>query len=190
MTTITDFHPLSLDALNAGLNHIRQSPADHGPLALIVRRPALGERETLDVGELNVQTGLVGDTWPARKSSRMPDGSPHPDMQITLMNARVIALIAQSPERWALAGDQLYVDLDLSTDNVPPGTRLAVGTAVVEITAQLHTGCQKFSSRFGADAFKWVNTPEGRRMGLRGVNAKVIQPGTIRVGDVAHKVLA
>ncbi len=185
---ITDFpQPRTLETLSASLPHILQSPQTEGVLALIVRRPQVDAREVLAEGELNLLEGLAGDTWNARGSSRTTDGSPHPDMQLNLMNVRVIEAIAGSVKRWPLAGDQLYVDLDLSQANVPPGTRLSIGDAVIEITPQPHTGCGKFSARFGIDALKFVNSPEGRMFGLRGVNAKVIQPGRIRSGDKVVK---
>ena len=133
-------------------------------------------------------SGLVGDTWQARGSSHMPDRSSHPDMQLNLINTRLIALLAQDKARWPLAGDQLYVDLDLSEENLPPGTRLAIGAAVVEVTDQPHTGCKKFAARFGTDAVKFVNSPEGKALHLRGVNAKVVQGGTIRTGDAVRKI--
>lgn len=179
---------LTLRELENGLDEIRQSPRDAGVLELIVRRPAVGAREVLPVADLDVYAGLVGDTWGQRASSRTSDGSPHPDMQLNLMNARAIALIAGSRERWPLAGDQLYLDLDLASEGLPPGTRLAIGTAVIEVTAEPHTGCRKFVQRFGAEAMKFVNSPVGRRYNLRGINAKVVQPGTIAVGDVARRL--
>ena len=178
---------LTLDELKAGLPHIERSPKDGGALRLIVRRPRMGAREVLSEAELDVTAGLVGDTW-SRRSSRSRDRSPHPEMQINIMNARAIALVAQSDDRWPLAGDQLYVDLDLTDENLPAGTRLALGSAVIEVTAEPHTGCRKFSERFGVDATKFVNSKEGRRLHLRGINAKVVQSGTIRVGDVASKL--
>jgi hypothetical protein len=174
--------------LHAGLDGIRQSPKDEGVLELIVRRPRVGEREVLDEGQLDLVDGLVGDTWSTRGSRRSKDGLAHPDMQLNIMNARVIALVAQDRERWHLAGDQLFMDLDLSAENLPPGTRLAVGSAVIEVTAEPHTGCQKFVSRFGLDAMKFVNSPVGRELNLRGINARVVQAGTIRVRDVAKKL--
>lgn len=179
---------LSLAELEAGLEYIRQSPRETGELALIVRRPQTDEREILEQAELDVSDGLVGDNWKARGSSRTADGSAHPDMQLTLMNSRSISLIAQEPERWPLAGDQLFVDLDLSASNVPPGTRLALGSAVIEVTSQPHTGCQKFAERFGPDALKFINSPLGRQLQLRGINARVVQSGVIRVGDVVRKM--
>ena len=179
---------LTMEELEAGLDDIRRSPKDEGALELIVRRPSVGERESLAEGELDVTQGLVGDTWSTRGSRRSKDGLAHPEMQINIMNARVIALVAQARERWHLAGDQLFVDLDLSVENLPPGTRLAVGSAVIEVTPEPHTGCEKFVSRFGVDAMKFVNSPLGRQLNLRGINAKVVQPGVIRVRDVAKKI--
>jgi hypothetical protein len=172
-----------MTALEQALADVRRSPAGAGTVELIVRRPALEERELLEVAELDPVEGLVGDTWSTRPSSRTPDGSPHPDMQLTLMNARAVAAIAGPRERWPLAGDQLYVDLDLSPAALPPGTRLLVGTAAVEITAEPHTGCGKFVRRFGVDAAKLVNSPAGRELNLRGVNARVVAAGEVRVGD-------
>ncbi len=179
---------LTTAELETGLSHIRQSPTDAGELVLIVRRPSIGERETLEKGELDVQVGLVGDNWGTRGSSRTKDGSSHPDMQLTLMNTRMVSLIAQDKENWPLAGDQLYADLDLSEENLPAGTRLEVGTAVIEVTAQPHTGCKKFMVRFGRDALAFVSTPVGKQLRLRGLNAKVVQPGTIRMGDNLKKI--
>ncbi|MBK8795980.1 MAG: MOSC domain-containing protein [Anaerolineales bacterium] len=188
METATDIRHLTTAELEAGLDYTRQAPHDAGVLELIVRRPAVGSREVLEEGELDLRAGLVGDTWQARGSSHMPDRSSHPDMQLNLINTRLIALLAQDKARWPLAGDQLYVDLDLSEENLPPGTRLAIGAAVVEVTDQPHTGCKKFAARFGTDAVKFVNSPEGKALHLRGVNAKVVQGGTIRTGDAVRKI--
>jgi hypothetical protein len=174
--------------LEAGLDEIHKSPKDEGVLHLIVRRPRTGAREVLTEGELDPHEGLVGDSWRTRASSRTPDGSPHPDMQLNIMNARVIALMAPDRNRWQLAGDQLFIDMDLSTANLPPGTRLALGGAVIEVTDQPHTGCQKFVARFGLDAMNFVNSALGKRLHLRGINAKVVQPGVICVGDVVTKM--
>jgi hypothetical protein len=179
---------LSLDELEAALPAVLQSPGDEGTLDLIVLRPAVGRREVLEAGELDLATGLVGDTWNIRSSRRTADGSPHPDMQINVMNSRVIAMIAGEKTRWGLAGDQLYVDLDISEANLPPGARLAIGSAVIEVTAEPHTGCAKFVQRFGVDAMKFVNSPKGRALHLRGINARVVVPGRIQTGDRVSKV--
>lgn len=173
--------------LEAGLEAIRLSPPNRGVLTMIVRLPRVGERETLREGQLDLVQGLLGDSWIRRGSSRSPDGVPHPDMQLNVMNARAVALIARQEGRWALAGDQLYVDLDLSRDNLPPGTRLAIGNAVIEVSALPHTGCGTFVERFGVDAMKFVNGTIGRQLNLRGINARVVQPGTIRVRDTVTK---
>jgi hypothetical protein len=178
---------LTTEELEAGLDDIRRAPKDGGVLELIVRRPRKGEREVLEEGALDLRDGLVGDSWKDRHSSRSADGAAHPDMQINVMSSRVIALVSQDRARWPLAGDQLFVDLDLSAENMPPGTQLAIGAAVIEVTAEPHTGCSQFVERFGLDAMKFVNSPLGRRLGLRGLNARVVQSGVIRVGDVAKK---
>lgn len=190
MTCAITNHPESrtLEELTAGLPHILRSPDVEGTLALIVRRPRVDAREVLAEGELNSVEGLAGDGWRLRRSSRTPDGSPHPDMQLNLMNARVIEAIAGGIKRWPLAGDQLFVDFNLSQANIPPGTRLAIGEAVIEITPQPHTGCGKFSARFGLDALKFVNSSDGRALGLRGVNAKIMRPGIVRAGDAVRKL--
>jgi hypothetical protein len=186
---ITEVRHLSMAELEAGLAEIRQAPKDEGRLLLIVRRPRVDQRELLDEGTLDVTDGLVGDTWKFRGSSRTADGGPHPDMQINIMNARVTALVAQDKNRWQLAGDQLYLDMDLSKVNLPAGTRIAIGSAIIEVTPPPHTGCMKFVSRFGLEAMKFVNSEVGRELCLRGINAKVVQPGVIRLGDVARKLV-
>lgn len=174
--------------LQAGLDHIRQSPTDGGVLELIVRRPGEDQREVLDTGELDPAVGLVGDNWLTRGSSSTPDGSANPDGQLTVMNYRCALLVAGSPDRVALAGDQLFVDLDLSKDRLPAGSRLAIGGAVVEITAKPHRGCEKFAARYGADALRFVNVGAGRELSLRGRNARVIVGGTIRRGDRVNRL--
>ena len=158
--------------LEAGIGHVLSAPSDVGVLELIVRRPAVDEREVVDEATLDLEHGLVGDGWESRGRSR---GRPaNPAAQITLTSARAIALVARSRERWPLAGDQLYVDLDLSQENVPPGTRLAIGSAVLEVSAEPHTGCKKFAARFGLEALKFFSTDEGLALNLRGVNARVV----------------
>jgi hypothetical protein len=155
-----------------------------------VRRPEVGAREELDEGELDLTEGLVGDTWNRRPSKKTPDGSPHPEMQLNVMNARAALLVAAGDaSRRALCGDQLYLDLDLSESNLPPGTRVAIGpVAVIEVTDQPHRGCAKFSERFGVDAVRFVNSSDGRHLKLRGINAKVVVAGAIRRGDTVRKL--
>jgi MOSC domain-containing protein YiiM len=184
---MSDARHLTTDELEAGLDEIRRAPKVAGTLAMIVRRPAVNEREVVAEARLDLQEGLVGDNWRARGSRSTPDKSANPEMQLNVMNARCIALLAGSRDRWALAGDQLFVDFDLSDDNLPVGSRLAIGEAVIEVTAPPHTGCAKFMARFGAAAVKFVNSPVGRGLHLRGINAKVVTPGVIRAGDAVRK---
>ena len=187
MTDIAATVHLSTAELDAGVGHIRQAPSDRGTLAMVVRRPAVDQREVLAEAELDPQFGVVGDTWHQRGSRRTEDGGPHPDMQLNIMNARVIELLSPDPDRRPLAGDQLYIDLDLSAGNLPAGTRLRIGAAVIEVTAQPHTGCRKFGERFGLDAARWVNSDVGKELRLRGINAKVVQAGVVHPGDAVTK---
>lgn len=169
--------------LTAALRRVRASPADQGALAMIVRRPELLEREEVAEGRLDVDVGLVGDNWLQRGSRHTDDGTAESDRQLTLMNARAIGAIAGDRSRWPLAGDQLYVDLDLSPTNLAPGARLSLGQAEVEVTAAPHLGCAKFRDRFGADAARFVNSDEGKALNLRGINARVVRSGDISTGD-------
>jgi len=172
--------------LEAGLDHLRAAPRGEGVVEMIVRRPVEDERELVDEAELDLVEGLVGDSWRARGRS---GGRPaNEKAQITVMNARSTALVAGDRERWPLAGDQLFVDFDLSGEHIPPGTRLAVGTAVIEVTDDPHTGCKKFSARFGLEALLFVNSPEGKALNLRGINTRVVEAGTVRVGDAIRRL--
>ena len=177
-----------LTRLEERLDHIREAPADGGTVELIARRPAVDEREVLTEAWLDERDGLEGDTWWARGSSRTTDGGPNPEAQLTLMNARAAAVITGERERWPLAGDQIYVDLDLSQANLPPGSRVQIGSAVIEFSEAPHTGCAKFSGRFGIDALKFVNSPVGRELRLRGANCRVIVAGMVRQGDAITKM--
>ncbi|MEM1113447.1 MAG: MOSC domain-containing protein [Pseudomonadota bacterium] len=181
---------VSTEELEQGLAHIRLAPKDGGILEHIVCRPDVNERQELAEAELDPGAGLVGDNWLARGYKKSADGSAHPDMQLNIMNARAAALIAQSKERWKLAGDQLYIDMDLSPANLPPGTKLAIGDALIEVTAEPHLGCAKFMERFGRDAAVFVNSEVGKSLNLRGINAKVIQAGRITLGSRVVKVEA
>ncbi len=186
MTTAAQHRTMA--QLEAGLDGVRQSPKDEGTLELIARRPQRLERELVDEGTLDVEVGLVGDNWSTRGSTVTPDGLPDPEMQVTLMNSRAADLVAGGRERWHIAGDQLYVDMDISRTNLPPGARLAIGAAVLEVSAKPHTGCAKFSERFGKDALRLVSSAMGQELCLRGINTKVVQSGVVRVGDTVRKL--
>jgi MOSC domain-containing protein YiiM len=171
---------LGLSTLEAGVGEIRRSPSDVGTVELIVRRPAENERETLTEAHLNTTAGLVGDGWLA------DDGDVR--RQVTVMNSRVVSLLAGSRDRWPLAGDQLYVDLDLSVENLPPGTRVEIGAAVLEVSGEPHRGCKKFAARYGLDALRFVNSKVGYALNLRGINTRVVRGGVVRPGDVVRKL--
>ena len=176
-----------METLEAGLDAVRAAPADTGRVELIVRRPEVDARELLEEATLDPGEGLVGDNWHVKPS--LKTGAPNPEAELTVMNARVTALVAgDDRERWALAGDQLYVDLDLSYRNLPPGTKLQVGEAVIEVTDEPHRGCGKFSSRFGVEALKFVNSSVGRELNMRGINTRIVAGGVVRTGDPVVKV--
>ena len=171
---------LTTEEIEKGLSEVIESPKDNGVLNLIVRRPQEDEREVLETGELDTEKGLVGDDW-------LTDDGNY-DTQLAIMNSRIVALLAQGENRRKLAGDQLFIDLDLTDENLPAGTRLAIGSAIIEITPQPHNGCKKFVERFGLEAMKFVNSPTGKHYHLRGIYAKVVQSGTIRQGDLVKKI--
>lgn len=172
---------LTLAELKDGLPEILRSPQDDGTLMGIVIRPEKGARIELESCELSLARGTHGDRW------AMGGARPDPDIQICIMNARCIALIAQARDNWAPAGDNLFIDLDLSPANCPPGTRLAIGTAVIEITHAPHDGCKQFIARYGRDACVFVNTGQGKKLRLRGIYGRVVQDGRVSVGDVVRK---
>lgn len=178
MRTLADF--------DACLDHVRAAPRDTGTIELLVVRPAVGERAIVDAIELDIDRGVVGDRWVTSRSRHTTDGTPHRDQQLTLMSTRAASAIAER-EQWPLAGDQIFVDLDLSQDSLPIGTQLVIGDAVVEISALPHLGCAKFSKRFGGDATKWVNGDVGKALRLRGVNARIVRGGSVRRGDLIRR---
>ena len=169
------------DELLAGLENVRRSPRETGTLEMIVARPAVDDRAILDVAELDVDRGLVADRW--SQGSR-----PNPNSMLTVMNSRAADLVAGDRAGWALAGDQLFADFDLSPENIPPGTRLAIGSAVIEVSDQPHLGCEKFAARFGQVAREFANSPEGTALNIRGINTRVVRSGSIQVGDAVRKL--
>ncbi|HSH17067.1 MAG TPA: MOSC domain-containing protein [Verrucomicrobiae bacterium] len=174
--------------LLAGLPQVQAAPVQAGQLRWIIRRPDTDVREVLEAGELTAAAGLVGDRWAARCTRKLPSGALNPDTQLTIMNVRMLALLTRDESRWPEAGDNLLVDLDLSQANLPVGQRLRIGSAILEITTEPHNGCAKFSRRFGPEALKFVNSPEGKALHLRGVYAQVVTDGRVRVGDTITKL--
>ena len=173
----------TFEELEAMIDGIREAPSETGVVALIVRRPAVDEREVVNEVRLDVVEGVVGDTWRARGNRHTSDGSADPQAQITVMNARAAKAIAGDASQWPIAGDQIYADFDIGIEHLPAGTRVAIGDAEIEVSEKPHTGCAKFSARFGKDALRFVGTPQGRSLRLRGMNARVTKSGTVRVGD-------
>ncbi len=184
---VTALQHLTTAQIEAGLHLVDQSPSDHGTVKAIVIRPDVNERQRLQQVEVSQKGGVHGDAWARGCWMSLPDGSPHPDVQVTLTNSRFMDLIAHDESNWAPAGDNLFVDLDLSDDNLKPGQRLTLGTAILEVTAVPHNGCKKYAQRYGKDAVKFVNTKIGKALHLRGIYAKVVQAGTIAVGDTISK---
>jgi len=176
------------EELEIALDDVRRSPTDIGEAELLLRRPGVSQREVIDFAEFDTAIGLLGDNWFVRGSTSQPDGLADPDKQLTIMNSRAANAVAFTRDRWAFAGDQIYADLDISVENLPAGTRLRFGTAVFEVTESPHLGCAKFTQRFGLDAMRWVNSEEGKRLRLRGVNVRVVEGGSAHLGDAIAKV--
>jgi hypothetical protein len=185
--SVAAFHATA-DRLEAGLAAIRESPREEGVLELIVRRTGVGQREILEQARLDVSEGLVGDAWLTRGSARTPDGSAHPDMQLNVMSSRVAALLAPDRAGWAMSGDQLYIDLDLGVSNLSPGTLLEIGPAIIAVTDQQHTSCKAFVGRYGVAAAAFVHSNTGRELRLRGINARVVRSGDVKIGDAVRKL--
>jgi MOSC domain-containing protein YiiM len=179
---------LSNKEIEAGLSHVLASPKDQGELKAIVVRPEVNQRERLAAARLSPEGGVEGDRWATSTTLRRADGSPDPRTQVSLMNARILQLIANADDRMALAGDNLIVDLDLSEGNLSVGQKLAIGEVTLQITDVPHTGCDKFADRFGTDAVRYVNAPATKPLHLRGLYAQVLTAGTLRVGQVVRKV--
>jgi hypothetical protein len=179
---------LNTAELEAGFDTIMESPKNNGLIELIVRRPGVNQREVMFSGELDIEFGLVGDNWKAKGYRKTVNGVAHPEMQLNIMNSRVIDLVAGEKARWPLAGDQFFVDMDLSDENLPSGTQLSIGSAVIEVTAEPHSGCKKFAERFGQKAMMFVNSGLGKKTNLRGINAKVIELGRVSQGDRVSKL--
>jgi MOSC domain-containing protein YiiM len=173
---------LTVADVENGVEHVLASPGNNGTVEMIVARPEVNKRTVLTEAQLDTELGLVGDNWLDRGSSRTGDGKGHPQMQLNVMNYRFAELVAGSRDRVPLAGDQLFVDLDLSPENLPPGTQLLIGSAIIEVTPIPHLGCRKFVERFGLEAMKFANSEFGRRHNLRGINAKVVSAGAIFTG--------
>jgi hypothetical protein len=182
MTVIDDL------PFEAHLDRVRAAPRDTGRVEVIVRRPLRGERDLVQEAQLDTELGLVGDGWLARGSRHTIDGAADPACQLTLISTRVLAAIEPDRGRWPLAGDQVYVDFDLSVESLPAGSRLQVGTAQIEISEKPHTGCARFSERFGVDALRWISTPVGKAHRMRGLNARIVRSGTVQVGDTVRRV--
>ncbi len=178
----------TIEELEVGLTQIRDAPSEQGTLRLIVARTEVNERQIVEQGELTLEGGLEGDNWLARGNLHTEDGSADTLRQITIMNSRVLELIAGPTKKWPAAGDQLYADFDISETNARSGTHLKIGNATLEVTEAPHLGCHKFRARYGRDALHWVNSETGMALKLRGINTRVIHPGTIRTGDPITKL--
>ena len=186
--TTTGVRARTRDELQAALPDVLAAPKDGGTVDLIVVRPQKGQRQTPASVRLSLAGGVEGDHWAKGCWLTLDDGSPHPDVQICLMQSRMIRAIAGDIENWAPAGDNLFIDMDLGPANCPPGTRLALGSVEMVVTEEPHNGCQNFIDRYGRDACVFVNTGQGAELRLRGIYTRVTRDGTVSVGDTVRKI--
>ncbi|MGH2784053.1 MAG: MOSC domain-containing protein [Actinomycetota bacterium] len=170
----------SLDALEAGFATMPGSPADLGALTAVVSRTELGHFANVEPVRLTPEHGVPGDAWVRKEGATL-------ESQITVMRTGVAQLIANG-RPLAVFGDNLFMDLDLSVENLPPGSRVTIGGSLLEVAAKDHKGCKKFSARFGLDALRFVSTPQGRRLRFRGLYLMVVEPGEIAPGDTVTVV--
>jgi hypothetical protein len=174
---------VTFDKLQEGLAEISQAPKNHGNIELLVIRPVQYERKVVNEITMHPITGCEGDIWHSKKTSSTPDGKPNPERQVTLINSRVLALLEGAKDTWPKAGDQVYVDMDLSKENLPAGTDLSLGSAIIRVSAQPHNGCKKFAERYGIDATRFVNSSLGKAKSLRGINCYIVKEGIVKMGD-------
>ncbi len=179
----------TLEHMESYLEIIRDAPSDEGVVEMIVSRPKTNSRRILDHADIHQEHGLVGDNWLARGDKHTADGTADTGRQLTLMGSRAIRAITDSEQRWPEAGDQFFVDFDLSAGNLPAGSRIAIGEAELEVSPLPHLGCRKFSERFGKEATQFVNSEAGKALNLRGINATVIKPGKVAKGDTIRKIV-
>ena len=165
---------LSSADLDARLRALPGAPKDAGRLALIVCRSSEGVRETPERVHLSAEEGVPGDGWGRRTPRR-------PEAQLAVMRRDVAELIANG-QPLTTFGDNLFVELDISAANLPVGSRLRMGGAIVEVTPLPHDGCGKFKGRFGSDALRFVNAKPTRDQNLRGIYWRVVESGEVAVG--------
>lgn len=188
MSTQSTVKHLTREEIEQRYTQLEPSPKEQGTVEMIVRRPDTLQREVVEQAEINTEKGMIGDNWYTRGSRHTDDGSAHPDMQMAIMNSRIIDVIAQERDNWAPAGDQLFVDFDLSEANLPIGQRFAIGDVVLEVSPFPHKGCKKFKERYGLGASRFINDLAYEHLRLRGINVRVIQGGVIKTGDTIRKL--
>ena len=186
---------VSQDSLKKGLdkpiNYNQSSPRDNGVVKLLVIRPETHVRTLPNAVVVSVEQGVVGDKWEAECTIKLENGKSNPDLQIAIINTKVIKEIAQSDfdmDRLALAGDNIYADLNLCEENMPVGQQIQIGNTLLEVTPFPHFGCKKFSERYSVEDLKVVNSTAGKPQHLRGIYVKVIKNGSISIGESIKKI--
>jgi hypothetical protein len=177
-----------MPGLMAALPFVMAAPADNAPVRQLCFRPDRHARSFPDQLALTRAAGIPGDRWLAEPWLRLPDGAPDPDIQVSILPARVLDLIWKPGDTAPHPGDPIIADMDLSLANLPPGTLVQAGSAVLRVSALFNDGCVKWKARYGADAKDWITAPGHPALRLRGILCAVVQDGAVRIGDRLQKL--
>ena len=176
--------------LDQALPDVMAAPKDRAAIGMLCLRPERNQRKFVDQIEVSPQKGIAGERWLESPWLTTPEGAPHPGIQISILQQRVLDLVWQDRENTPHPGDTFVVDMDLSHDNLPVGQLLSVGTAILKVSDVFNDGCVKWKARYGAAAKDWIVADDHPKLRLRGVLCSVERAGLLKAGDFLTKIAA